>query len=131
MCCSLRVKWPQYFDIHISTPPPKLSYIPQTLSKPSHLKRNRTDKRRVQPRQDRKPTATQHEPLKARKAETLPNKTSKESEQTKVRCYCCSGIRLPLNYRHRRGKCRDGFCLSPQGAPETGVRHLSLCVENY
>lgn len=49
MSYSLRVKWPQYFEIHISTPSSKLSYIPQTLSKASHLKRNRTDKRRYSP----------------------------------------------------------------------------------
>lgn len=76
MCCSLRVKWPQFFEIHISTP----SYIPQTLSKASHFIRNRADKRRIQPRQDRKPTATQHEPLKARETKTLPNWTPKKSE---------------------------------------------------
>lgn len=39
MSYSLRVKWSQYFEIHISTPSSKHSYIPQTLSKASHLER--------------------------------------------------------------------------------------------
>lgn len=54
------------------------------MSKASHLKTNRTDKRRVQPRQDRKPTATQHEPLKAREVETLPNRTPKNQNKHKI-----------------------------------------------